>query len=283
VGTAFFVAAAVLVAVLTSPVLAANSKGSSAASLTGTANVPVIFNQEVYARTTDEITAPLEKRITKYTKATMTGTGLHGQAVVSYNGMTLYVPADSISTGEKAIAALEKEQKQEQDSAKAEEEAKAKREAELEAQKKAEQEAADEAARAAEVEAASSHENTTASSGVEAVETVVEQVVAETSYSGSGSLTASAGVFYGPSGKETYYNLDMSGVVAIMRAMGNTDEYWVRSDGVKMLGDYVMVAADLSLRPRGTLVQTSLGMGIVCDTGSFALSNPTQLDIAVNW
>ena len=33
------------------------------------------------------------------------------------------------------------------------------------------------------------------------------------------------GTVMGPSGKETYYNLDMSGVVSIMRGMGNTDEY----------------------------------------------------------
>lgn len=87
----------------------------------------------------------------------------------------------------------------------------------------------------------------------------------------------------GPSGKETYYNLDMSGVVRIMRSIGNNDPYWVRSDGVKMLGNYVMVAANFSIRPRGSYIQTSLGMGIVCDTGGFAAHNPTQLDIAVDW
>lgn len=96
-------------------------------------------------------------------------------------------------------------------------------------------------------------------------------------------MTAAGGVFYGPSGKETYYNLDMSGVISIMRGIGNNDPYWIRSDGVKMLGNYVMVAANLNIRPRGSLVETSLGTGIVCDTGGFALSNPTQLDIAVNW
>lgn len=102
------------------------------------------------------------------------------------------------------------------------------------------------------------------------------------SYSG-GVLTAAAGRIEGPSGQETYYNMDMSGVVSIMRSMGNTDEYWVRSDGVKMLGSYVMVAANLSVRPRGSLIATSLGMGIVVDTGGFAAANPTQLDIATNW
>lgn len=91
------------------------------------------------------------------------------------------------------------------------------------------------------------------------------------------------GVNYGPSGKETYYNLPMGGVVKIMRSMGNNDPYWVREDGVKMLGDYVMVAAHLPTRPRGSLIMTSLGMGIVCDTGTFALSNHQQLDIAVAW
>lgn len=96
-------------------------------------------------------------------------------------------------------------------------------------------------------------------------------------------LTASAGTITGPSGKETYYNLNMSGVVSIMRGLGNNDEYWVRDDGVKMLGNYVMVAANLNVHPRGSLVETSLGMGIVCDTGSFASGNPNQLDIAVSW
>lgn len=75
----------------------------------------------------------------------------------------------------------------------------------------------------------------------------------------------------------------MEGVVATMRAMGNNDEYWVREDGVKMLGDYVMVAAHLGIRPRGSIVETSLGKGIVCDTGGFAHGNPTQLDIATAW
>lgn len=98
-----------------------------------------------------------------------------------------------------------------------------------------------------------------------------------------GRLNTQCGVFYGPSGKETYYNLNMDGVVGIMRGMGNNDAYWVREDGAKMLGDYVMVAAHLGVHPRGSLVETSLGTGIVCDTGGFASSNPTQIDIATAW
>ena len=96
-------------------------------------------------------------------------------------------------------------------------------------------------------------------------------------------LSKGAGTVMGPSGKETYYNLNMNGVVRIMRNMGNTDEYWVRDDGCKMLGDYIMVAANLKIRPRGSIVDTSLGQGIVCDTGGFAKRNPYQIDVAVTW
>ena len=99
-------------------------------------------------------------------------------------------------------------------------------------------------------------------------------------------LTAQLGVNYGPTGKETYYNLPMGGVVAIMRGLGYSEAeypYWVRSDGVKMFGNYVMVAAHLGVFPRGSLVNCSLGKAIVCDTGSFAYGNPYQLDIATNW
>lgn len=103
------------------------------------------------------------------------------------------------------------------------------------------------------------------------------------SISGDGKLTASKGVNYGPSGRETYYNLNMDGVVSIMQDMGYDGQYWVREDGVKMYGDYVMVAADLNTHPRGSLVESSLGTAIVVDTGSFAASDPNQLDIATAW
>lgn len=94
------------------------------------------------------------------------------------------------------------------------------------------------------------------------------------------------GTYNGPSGKETYYNLPMDGVIELMRAQGYSEEeypYWVREDGCKMFGDYIMVAADLNIRPKGTILETSLGTAMVCDTGTFALSNPTQIDVAVDW
>ena len=105
------------------------------------------------------------------------------------------------------------------------------------------------------------------------------------SYSGQ-VLTPAAGRINGPSGQETYYNLPMEGVIRNMRDLGFDEvnyPYAVRPDGVKTLGGYVMVAANLAIRPKGTIVATSLGAGIVCDTGGFALVNPTQLDIAVAW
>lgn len=99
-------------------------------------------------------------------------------------------------------------------------------------------------------------------------------------------LTARAGTIQGPSGKETYYNLPMQGVVRTMRGLGFSESefpYWIRSDGVKMFGSYVMCACNLSVHPRGSLVETSLGTGICVDTGGFANHNPTQIDIATSW
>lgn len=117
----------------------------------------------------------------------------------------------------------------------------------------------------------------------QAVQVAQTYVPTYTEITGDGKLTASKGVNYGPSGKETYYNLNMNGVVDIMQNMGYNAEYWVREDGVKMYGDYVMVAADLNTHPRGSLVESSLGTAIVVDTGGFAASNPNQLDIATAW
>lgn len=99
-------------------------------------------------------------------------------------------------------------------------------------------------------------------------------------------LSKSKGVVIGPSGRETYYNLNMTSVINAMRKMGYSEQeypYWIREDGVKMLGNYVMVAANYAIRPRGTIVESSLGHAIVCDTGSFVEKHPTQLDIAVSW
>ena len=99
-------------------------------------------------------------------------------------------------------------------------------------------------------------------------------------------LTAQAGTIQGPSGKETYYNLPMQGVVNRMRQLGYDAEnypYYIREDGAKCLGPYILCAASLEIRPIGTILETSRGKAIVADTGSFARSNPTQIDLAMQW
>lgn len=97
------------------------------------------------------------------------------------------------------------------------------------------------------------------------------------SYSGSsgGKLTAQGGVNYYNNQKETYYNLDMSGVISNAQSQGIDGNYWIRDDGVKMYGDYVIVAAQA---PKNTIIETSLGTGIVldyCPAGT--------IDIATDW
>lgn len=96
-------------------------------------------------------------------------------------------------------------------------------------------------------------------------------------------LNANIGRVQGPQEIEKYYNLPMDGVVQTMRNKGYTEEdypYYVREDGVKMLGDFIMVAADLNKYPRGTVVQTSLGQGLVCDKHE---TDSNVIDIAVEW
>lgn len=97
-------------------------------------------------------------------------------------------------------------------------------------------------------------------------------------------LNSSNGKVQGPSGIETYYNLPMSGCVRLMNNLGYYGTVWTRSDGAKMWDGYVMVAADLSIHPKGSLVETTLGTGIVVDTGSFVYNGSgVSLDIATAW
>lgn len=96
-------------------------------------------------------------------------------------------------------------------------------------------------------------------------------------------LTIQSGVFYFGDQKETYYNLDMSAIVRIAHDRDIKGDYWVREDGCKMLGEFIMVAANYDVHPYGSVVETSLGTGIVVDTGGFASYNSTQIDIAVSW
>lgn len=92
-------------------------------------------------------------------------------------------------------------------------------------------------------------------------------------------LTARAGVNYGPSGKETWYSLDMSTCISVMQDCGVSGEYWVREDGCQMYGIYILCAADYTEHEMGEILETSLGTAIVADTGSFS----GLIDIAVTW
>ena len=96
-------------------------------------------------------------------------------------------------------------------------------------------------------------------------------------------LTKEAGTVAGPSGQEYYDNLDMQPVIDRLLQAGYEGEYWVREDGVKMFGDYIMVAAAYWVHPLGTVLETTLGTAIVGDTGGFAKLSPYAIDIATNW
>jgi len=101
-----------------------------------------------------------------------------------------------------------------------------------------------------------------------------------------GQITKEVGGCMGPSGRETYYNLKMDICVAYMRELGYDEleyPYWIRDDGAKMLGLYVMCAANWKIRPKGTIIPTSLGDAIVVDTGAFVVDYPYGVDLAVDW
>ena len=96
-------------------------------------------------------------------------------------------------------------------------------------------------------------------------------------------LTPKGGVFSNSDTgyTEKYYNLSMQKVVKRAQDMGIPCEYWVRDDGVKMFGPWVIVAAHPSVT-RYTRVQTSLGEGIVLDYHTVK-DGKTLLDIATTW
>lgn len=130
-------------------------------------------------------------------------------------------------------------------------------------------------------------EITTEEVTTEATTEYVEEPTTEVTYTYEGTkLSVSVGRNHFNGHDETFYNLDMNLVVKYMRDEGFSEDeypYWVREDGCKMLGDYIIIASNLERYPKGTLRETSLGMGIVCDTGTFAIAKPEDVDVAVNW
>lgn len=93
-------------------------------------------------------------------------------------------------------------------------------------------------------------------------------------------LTASLGRIQSGDHIETWYDLPMKRVVQNAQAAGIPAEYWVRDDGAKMFGPWVIVAAHPSVT-KYSIVQTSLGEGIVLDRHT--TGEPELLDIATDW
>jgi uncharacterized protein YabE (DUF348 family) len=120
----------------------------------------------------------------------------------------------------------------------------------------------------------------------EVVDTPAVEQVEIVGTKSTGGLTKSKGVntFMDSKGvvhRETYYDLNMSGV---MRNCGQGGYYRVREDGVKVDRDgYVIIAAHLGRYPRCSVVETSVGLGKVYDTGGFVSRHPDGWDIATDW
>lgn len=96
------------------------------------------------------------------------------------------------------------------------------------------------------------------------------------------ALTAKAGKIHNPETgmTESWYDLPMEKVVQQAQSMGIPAEFWIREDGVKMFGPWVIVASHPS-KTRYSRVQTSLGEGIILDRHT--CSNPELIDIATDW
>ena len=108
------------------------------------------------------------------------------------------------------------------------------------------------------------------------------------------ALTSTMGILTnGPAGEfESFYDADcicnvgMDNCVKYMRDLGYDEEtypYYIRDDGVRMFGDYVMVASNNKVLPKGTIIETSLGTAMVVDACGSAEKITNQVDIATNW
>jgi len=94
---------------------------------------------------------------------------------------------------------------------------------------------------------------------------------------GAQIFTDSKGVVH----RETYYDLPMN---IVIKACGSGGTYTVRVDGAKVDKDgYILVAANYGNYPRCSVVETSMGLGKVYDTGGFAAKHPHGFDLATDW
>jgi uncharacterized protein YabE (DUF348 family) len=101
----------------------------------------------------------------------------------------------------------------------------------------------------------------------------------------SSPLSKSKGALYfvdsqGVRHRETYYDLPMN--VVIGACGGGT--YGIREDGAKVdQSGYILIAANYGRYPRCSVVETSMGLGKVYDTGGFAKVHPDGFDLATDW
>lgn len=94
-------------------------------------------------------------------------------------------------------------------------------------------------------------------------------------------LTARAGRITFDGHQETWYNLPMQNVIERSdAAIGLSDMYWIRDDGVKMYAQWVICAAHPS-KVRYSRIQTSLGEGIILDFHN--VTDTELIDIATAW
>ncbi len=93
-------------------------------------------------------------------------------------------------------------------------------------------------------------------------------------------LTASLGRITFNGHTETWYDLPMDRVILNAQQAGIPCEYWIREDGTKMFGQWVIVASHPSVT-RFSFVETSLGTGIVLDRHT--CPDTDLIDIATDW
>lgn len=95
-------------------------------------------------------------------------------------------------------------------------------------------------------------------------------------------LTAAKGINNFMGHQESWYNLPMKKVIERADHVFGKNPYWIREeDGVKMYGPFVICAGKSSRY--GEVIDTSLGKGLILDTGDFVKENPDMIDIATAW
>lgn len=94
-------------------------------------------------------------------------------------------------------------------------------------------------------------------------------------------LSAAKGINSFMGHQECWYNLPMENIIEQANLVFGENPYWIREDGVKMYGPFVICAGKSSRY--GEVIDTSLGKGLILDTGDFVKEDPDKIDIATAW